>query len=111
MKSTRSTVTGIKNKIEKEAERWYIELRNSRYKYIATYKERLDSLFSYQRKLNDIISTARKPETQIRAISELHSIEKSIFSLWKQLPNLNIEDSKNDNNNMGGELEGKDVEP
>ncbi len=90
----RSTVTGIKNKIEKEAEKWYIELRQSRYKFIATYKERLDSLLSYQKKLNDIISTARKPETQIRAISELHSIENSIFSLWKQLPNLTIVDSQ-----------------
>ena len=29
----------------------------------------------------------RKPEIQIRAISELHSIEMDIFDLWKQLPN------------------------
>jgi hypothetical protein len=41
---SRSSVTIIKNNIEKEAEKWYIELRQSRYKFIATYKERLDSL-------------------------------------------------------------------
>jgi hypothetical protein len=96
----RSTVNGIKNKIEKEAE-WYIELRNSRYKYIATYKERLDSLLSYQKKLNDIISASKKPEVQIRAISELHSIEISIFNLWKQLPDLTIVDDADKDNSSG----------
>jgi hypothetical protein len=44
MNISRSSVTIIKNNIEKEAEKWYIELRQSRYKFIATYKERLDSL-------------------------------------------------------------------
>jgi Rps23 Pro-64 3,4-dihydroxylase Tpa1-like proline 4-hydroxylase len=52
----RSTVSKIKNQIEAQAEKWYIELRESRYKYIATYKERLDSLFSYQRKLHEILA-------------------------------------------------------
>jgi hypothetical protein len=47
MEISRSSVTIIKNNIEKDAEKWYIELRQSRYKYIATYKERLDSLLSY----------------------------------------------------------------
>ena len=34
-------------------------------------------------------------DTVIRAISELHRIEISIFTIWKQLPNLNIEDTNN----------------
>ena len=51
----RSTVNSIKNQIEKQAEKWYIALRQSRYKYVASYKERIDSLFSYQKKLNQII--------------------------------------------------------
>jgi hypothetical protein len=42
----RSTVSKMRNQIEQNAEKWYIELRQSRYKYIATYKERLDSLLS-----------------------------------------------------------------
>lgn len=88
----RSTVTNIRNRIEKQAERWYLELRNSAYKYIAVYKERIDSLFRYQRILHDIIGSSKKPEVKIRAISELHSIEMSIFSLWKQLPNLDMVD-------------------
>jgi hypothetical protein len=89
----RSTVTKIKNQIEHEAEKWYIELKKSTYKFVAIYKERIDSLFSYQKKLHEIINDTNKPEVQLRAISELHSIEMSIFSLWKQLPDLDIVDS------------------
>ena len=89
----RSTVSKIRNQVESKAEKWYIELRNSTFKYIAIYKERIDSLFSYQKKLHEIIAATKKPEVQIRAISELHSIEMSIFSLWKQLPDLQIEDT------------------
>ena len=94
----RSTVNSIKNQKEKQAERWYIELRESRYKYVASYKERIDSLFSYQKKLHEIISATKKPEAQIRAIPELHSIEMSIFSLWKQLPALDIVDTNKKDN-------------
>lgn len=93
----RSTVNSIRRLIEKQAEKWYIELRQSRYKYIAIYKERIDSLLSYQKKLHQIIDFYIQPpnkmlytDTVIRAISELHKIEISIFSLWKQIPDLPI---------------------
>jgi hypothetical protein len=43
--------------------------------------------------LHEIINDTNKPEVKLRAISELHSIEMSIFSLWKQLPDLDIVDS------------------
>ena len=92
----RSTVSKMRIQIELKAEKWYIDLRNCSYKYIALYKERIDSLFSYQKKLHEIISVTNKPEVQLRAISELHSIEMSIFSLWKQLPELEISDTRND---------------
>jgi nitrogen fixation/metabolism regulation signal transduction histidine kinase len=90
----RTTVNSIKNQIEKQAENWYIELRQSRYKFIATYKERLDSLLSYQKKLNDILDSSKKEETKIRAINALQSIELDIFNIFKQLPDLRIEDVK-----------------
>lgn len=51
----RSTVAKLRNKIEKEAESWYVGLRESSTKYIAIYKDRLDSLYSYQKKLHEII--------------------------------------------------------
>jgi hypothetical protein len=88
----RSTISKMRNQVEHKAEKWYLELRNSTYKFIAMYKKRIDSLFSYQRKLPEIIANTEKDEVKIRAISELHSIEMSIFSLWKQLPNLDIVD-------------------
>ena len=86
----RCSVNGIKKQIEKQAEKWYIELKQSRYKYIATYKERLDSLLSYQKLLHDMISSIKKEEIKIRAINELTNIEMNIFNLWKQLPELDI---------------------
>jgi hypothetical protein len=33
----RSTVTRTRNGLEKQAEKWYLELRDSRYKYLATF--------------------------------------------------------------------------
>jgi hypothetical protein len=87
----RSTVTTIRNDTEKDAETWYLELQRSRYKYIAIYKERLDSLLLYQKKLHDIIANTKKEEVKIKAISELHSIEISILSLLKGLPSFKME--------------------
>jgi hypothetical protein len=117
----RSTVTKIKNQIEKEAEKWYIELRQSTYKYIATYKERMDSLLSYQKNLHDIICDTKKDEVKIRAISELHSIEMDLFNLWKQLPDLDIVDQERVSNpspnhnvppvDYGEPIVGYDTEP
>ena len=114
----RTTVNGIKKQIEREAEKWYIELRQSRYKYIATYKQRIDSLLSYQKKLHDIISDTKKDEVKIRAISELHFIEMDLFNLWKQLPELDIVDQERESNsNSNHEVppvdyqDGYDTEP
>jgi hypothetical protein len=99
MEITRSTVNSIKNQIEKQAEKWYMELRESRYKYVASYKERIDSLFSYQKKLHEIVKDRSEayPEIAIRAISELHRIEISVFNLFKQLPNLGLVEDANQN--------------
>ena len=91
---SRSTVSRVRNQVELKAAKWYIELKNSGSTYIAAYKERIDSLFSYQKKLHEIIESTKKPEIKIRCISELHSIEIDIFNLWKQLPNLDVTDPK-----------------
>ena len=85
-----STFYYIRNKIEKESEKWYLELSGSRYRYLATYKERLDSLISYQKRLNHIVEFYSNnhfyPDTVIKAIAELNKIELSIFNILKQLP-------------------------
>jgi hypothetical protein len=88
----RTTVNQIKKGIERQAAKWYIELKQSQNKYIANYKERLDSLLSYQKILHGIITTTKKEEVKIKAISTLHSIEMDIFNLWKQLPDIEIVD-------------------
>jgi hypothetical protein len=82
----RSTVSKIRNQAEKEAESWYDELRESGARYIALYKERLDSLLSYQKKLHELMNKNPNPELVIRAISELHRIELSLHTLMKELP-------------------------
>ena len=68
---SRSTVSRIRNEVERTAEKWYIELKKSAYKYIATYKERLDSLYYYQKKLHEIINSTNKDEVKIRALLRL----------------------------------------
>ena len=80
--------------MERQAEKWYFELRESRYKYVAMFKERIDSLFSYQKKLHEIInSDTERSDVKIKAITELHSIEVTLFTMWKQLPNLYVNNS------------------
>ena len=55
----------------------------------AMFKERIDSLFSYQKKLHDIITSTstdvegeheQRPEVKIKAITELHAIEVTLFT-------------------------------
>jgi hypothetical protein len=44
--------------------------------------------------LHEITTSTKKDEVKIRAVSELHSIEKTIFDMWKQLPSLDISDQR-----------------
>jgi hypothetical protein len=95
----RSTISKMRNREEQQAEKWYIELKESRYKYIANYKAILDSLLSYQKKLNQIIEFYLQPpmqilypDTIIKAVAELHRIEVSTFNIWRQLPDFDIVD-------------------
>ena len=81
----RTTVNQIKKGIERQAAKKHSKLKQSQNKYIANYKERLDSLLSYQKILHGIIATTKKDEIRIRAISELTTIEIHIFNLWKQI--------------------------
>ena len=99
---SRSAVTHIRIRMERQAERWYFELRESRYKYVAMFKDRIDSLLSYQKKLHEIIASTSidiegehqpRPEVKIKAITELHAIEVTLFQMWKQLPNLYVNNS------------------
>ena len=65
--------------------------------------------------MHDIISTTKKHEVKIRAISELHSIEMDLFNLWKQLPELDIvnqdQEQRSNSNSNSNYDEGYDTEP
>src|SRR6266540_2610194 len=90
---SRMTLFNLKQRIEKESYKWYTELRDSRYAYLATFKDRIDSFFSYQKKLHEIInntSNKNDPGIQIKAISELVHIETSVYNTYKDLAGLNI---------------------
>jgi hypothetical protein len=63
-----------------------LELRESGYKSIAFYKERLHSLLFYQKKLNEILANSSTPEIGVRAIAELHRIEMSLHTIFQELP-------------------------
>jgi deoxyribodipyrimidine photolyase-like uncharacterized protein len=92
----RSTVHKIRKRIEKEGKKWYEQLRQSDYKYIYTYKERIDSLNRYQRKLNEILNKESSSDLlKIQAIKELHKIEMSLAKLYGNLPDV----VDNNNNN------------
>ena len=54
-------------------------------------------MLSYQKKLNYIIDSSKKEETKIRAIATLQSIELDIINIYKQLPEIKIEEINNNN--------------
>jgi len=92
----RSTVSKIRNKAEQDAAKWYTSLRESGTKYVAVYKQRLDSLLSYQKKLHEIINQCggKSPDLLLKVISELHRIEMSLHTLFKEIPgDVQIEES------------------
>jgi hypothetical protein len=101
----RSTVSKIRNKAEQDAAKWYTSLRESGTKYVAVYKQRLDSLLSYQKKLHEVINQCKSPDLLLKAISELHRIEMSLHTLFKEIPgDVQIEETKTKDE---GEREGE----
>jgi hypothetical protein len=98
----RSTVYKIRKRIEKEGKTWYEQLRQTDYKYIYTYKERIDSLNRYQRKLNEIMNKNESSDlVKIQAIKELHKIEITLAKLYGNLPDI----LGNNNNDLPSTLE------
>jgi hypothetical protein len=94
----RSTVHKIRKRIEKEGKTWYEQLRQTDYKYIYIYKERIDSLNRYQRKLNEILNKEVSSDLlKIQAIKELHKIEITLAKLYDNLSNVFPSTSNNNN--------------
>jgi hypothetical protein len=78
-----STIARIRNNTAKRAERWYAELRKSRYLYIAHQKERIDTLYKAENKLWIIANDQEAERTeQVKALSEIHKIEITLSNLY-----------------------------
>jgi hypothetical protein len=85
----KSSVCLIRKKMEKDGKKWYEQLRQSDYKYIYTYKIRIDSLIRYQHRLNEILNKQDTSDfLKIKAITELHKIEISLAKLYGNLPDV-----------------------
>ena len=92
IKLSKAGVRDIRVATEKTAESWYNKLRDSRYKYLATYRERIESLFRYQRVLNNIIDDPDSNDmAKIQAVSGLHRIEMDLVDLYKGIPDIGIQ--------------------
>jgi hypothetical protein len=78
-----STISRIRNNIAKGAEKWYIELRSSRYEYLAHFKERIDTVYRVQNKLWEIANNPNNQTVDIRnALAEIHHTEKTLTALY-----------------------------
>lgn len=91
---SKSAVHDIRVALEKQAEKWYTDLRDSKYRYLATYKDRIDSLFKYQRMIHDAIKN--KEMDKLNAIKELHNLELSIKDIYKEIPEIGISEGQSD---------------
>jgi len=92
----KSTISKIRKRIEKDGKKWYAQLRQTDYKYIYTYKERIDSLNRYQHKLNEIINKEKTSDLlKIKAIAELHKIEITLAKLYGNLSSIFSSTSNN----------------
>jgi len=95
----RSTVGRIRRNIAKEAEKWYIELRKSKYLYLAHQKERIDTIYRVENKLWTI---ANDPESdrseQNKALAEIHKTEITLSNLYDITRYLTSRIEKDSNN-------------
>jgi hypothetical protein len=79
----KSTIGKIRRSIAKEAEKWYVELRKSRYLYVAHFKERIDTTYRVEKKLWDILNDPEAGRLeQIKACTEIRNNEMFLSNLY-----------------------------
>lgn len=80
---TKSMISKIRNQVEQQAEEWYLELKQSRYLYLAHFKERIDTLYSVEKQLWEIANDKHNQVVDRRgALAEIHHTEKTLSSLY-----------------------------
>lgn len=79
----KSTIGKIRRSIAKEAEKWYIELRKSKYLYLAHFKERIDTIYKVENALWNIANDSNSDRAEKRAaLSEIHKTEITLSNLY-----------------------------
>ena len=79
----RTTVNKIRLQIQRNASKWYNELRASKFLYIAHFKERIDTVYKVQKHLWDIANNKDNQVVDRRgALAEIHHTEKTLSALY-----------------------------
>lgn len=80
---TKSMISKIRNQVKQQAEEWYLELKQSRYLYLAHFKERIDTLYSVEKSLWEIVNDKNNQVVDRRgALAEIHHTEKTLSALY-----------------------------
>lgn len=78
-----------KASIKKDSYKWYQTMRESRYEYIAAYKERINEIISLQELHHEIIIRNRNsPQIQLQAAAELHRLNITYSNYLDVLPHV-----------------------
>jgi hypothetical protein len=79
----RTTVNKYRLQIQRNASKWYNELRASKFLYIAHFKERIDTVYKVQKNLWDIVNNPQEQTSERRgALAEIHHTEKTLSALY-----------------------------
>ena len=110
---SRGHITHVRNNVQKSAEKWYNELRKSRYLYIAHFKERIDTTYKVEKKLWDILNDPESSKLeQVKACTEIRNNEiflSNLYDIARYLTERIEKDGSSTNNeplHTEGETEG-----
>jgi hypothetical protein len=79
----RSTIGKHRRSVAKSAEKWYNELRKSKFLYIAHFKERIDTTYKVENKLWSIANDSQTERSEvIKACAEITKNEMFLSNLY-----------------------------
>jgi len=83
IKIERITVNKIRLQIQRNANKWYNELRSSKFLYIAHFKERIDTTYRVEKKLWEILNDPESSKLeQVKACTEIRNNEMFLSNLY-----------------------------
>jgi hypothetical protein len=89
---SRQTLYNIKQRIKKEASKWYSQLREGEYEYIYEFKERINEIYFLQKKHYEIIdSNENNPSIQQASLIALHKLNVTLSNYFDVAPFIKME--------------------